>query len=176
MSLGLRRSRKSCLLLLTLTGFFSGGLVWIHDSHSVTSRAVEGCILPEVRFKTLEGKAAGFKDYRNTPFLAVFVDLRCGSCEHQLVALAELSDRRGGGLPILVIVEESPSLRKESDKFPGYPFRVLLASKMEVRRKLGYFGIPCFFLVDRNGILVHKKNGILTADQLDQMISEAGEI
>ena len=165
------RGPKALLSLFVLSGLISIGLVWIRGNYSVGSVAVVGMPFPEVAFETLDGEAVEFRRYGNRPFVAVFFDYQCGLCDDQLSVLTEVWEGHKSEVTLAGIFAKGSLPEKLKSRLLTYPFEILVVSKNQVRKKLGYFPVPGSFLVNSKGILVHKHSGLLMAGKLDWLIS-----
>lgn len=111
-------------------------------------------LLPDIQAKTLLPPPAELRlrDLRGTP---VFIDVWaswCASCREEAPMIARLSRRHAGDIKFVGI--DTQDVAGEGRKFVrefGLDFPHLFDPKSKLALRLGVYGVPTMFLIDRRG-------------------------
>ncbi len=126
----------------------------------VSSKMVDQ-LAPDFALESLSGEIANLAQLRDgKPCIIFFWATWCPHCHRQLNVLAQEQDVMNGYGAKLIIVNVGES-REEVRRYVSsnnIPFEVFLDETEEVSRDYKVMGIPSFFFIDREGIIVDVKN------------------
>ena len=107
---------------------------------------------------TIEGEKIQLKDYRGKKIVhLVFWSTWCPQCLMDIPKLKKLWDTIGTKpyeiLAINVCLNESQEKIKKIQKKYQMPFKIVLDEKREVTRNFGVISIPCYIIIDKEGVI-----------------------
>ena len=118
---------------------------------------------PEFILDTLQGSDVSFQQLRDgKPAIMFFWATWCPHCRSQLKILAqERSQIEGNGIQIILVdSNESFQAVKSYSDANNMAFDVFLDTDGKVARSYKVIGIPTFFLVDRDGIVMDVQHSL----------------
>jgi peroxiredoxin len=122
----------------------------------------EAFLAPRFELPSLAGGKVNLMDYRGKVVFINFWATWCGTCEVEMPAMENLYNRfKDHGFEMLTIsIDKDQTLIEPFMKKYGLTFPVLLDPESEVAKKdYKTTGVPETFIVDRQGIIVHKAIG-----------------
>ena len=130
---------------------------------------------PDFQTVTDSGKTIALSDLRGQVVLLNFWATWCGPCRVEMPALQQQYGARGGdGFTILAVNSgESPATVQGFREELGLTFPLALDESTAIQTQYGLFSYPTTLLLDRDGVIVARHFGMLTSDQIDQLISGA---
>jgi len=120
------------------------------------------------------GEATTLAEQRGNVMLLAFWGIRCEPCLAELPELQKLHDQYARrGLTVLAIhTQSNPQAAREHVEQQGYSFPVGLAAGKETFSGYLVRGLPCCFLIDRQGRLVQGPSRTLpTSDQIESLLA-----
>lgn len=136
----------------------AAGLVGFLASRPVAGGPVVGSPAPEFRLADMSGRTVTLSEYRGKVVLIDFWATWCSSCDLELPDLKSIHQRFPAAEFALLaasVDEAGPEVVARYASEKTVPYRVLFADQA-TSRAYRIFGLPTKFLIDRNGILVHK--------------------
>lgn len=120
----------------------------------------------------LEGQEISLADYKGSNVLLNFWASWCEPCTEEMPAIEKIhTDYKDNGLAVLTV---NPGDEKDAIiefmKTNQYTFPVLVDTGREVAKVYGTSSVPVTYLIDKEGTIVFKKVGLVTADELKQAI------
>jgi len=138
----------------------------------------EAFLAPRFELPSLAGGKVNLMDYRGKVVFINFWATWCGTCEVEMPAMENLYNRfKDHGFEMLTIsIDKDQTLIEPFMKKYGLTFPVLLDPESEVAKKdYKTTGVPETFIVDRQGIIVHKAIGPRVWDS-DENISAFSQL
>lgn len=165
------------ILLLCMVGMFS---VSFSDSEGEVYAEVEtgvdiGMKAAGFSLLTLDGKEIELESFaKDKVTLLVFGTTWCPSCRHEIPHLKEYySELKDDGLNVLGIdIQESAKKVKSLMDKNEVNYPVALDSKAVAARLYKVVGIPLNIVLDRNGVIKYKANGLPDKKLLKKLLQE----
>jgi thiol-disulfide isomerase/thioredoxin len=142
-----------------------------------------GMAAPVLDGESFDGTALtiGDPDENDGPTMVVFLAHWCPHCNAEIPELIELDER--GDLPDdLAVVGVSTAVNPDGDNYPpsewiaerGWPFPIMVDSpELTALNAYGGTGFPFTVLLDENGVVIARKSGSSSADQIQAWIDAA---
>lgn len=127
---------------------------------------------PNFSLLNLKGEEVSLSDYKGKIVLVNFWATWCQFCDIEMPDLEKLSKEHDDLVVLAVNVMESEKKVSKYIEDGGYSFPVLLDSKGNVSREYLASGLPASYFIDRDGILLGRAQGLLTYEQMEQVIEE----
>lgn len=148
------------------------------DVDSISARVVGlevGHRAPDFRTTTVGGEPVALSDLRGKVVLLNFWATWCGPCrlempEFQRQFEAHVDER----FTILAVNNGEPpeTIRRFGDEL-GLTFPLALDESAAIQAQYGVFSYPTSLLLNRDGVIVARHFGVLTAEQIDVLIGNA---
>lgn len=132
-----------------------------------------GNLAPEFQAITDSGETIALADLRGQVVLLNFWATWCGPCRVEMPAFQEqFAARADQGFTILAVNNaESPDAVRNFRAELGLTFPLVLDPAGAIQAQYGVFSYPTSLLLDRDGVIVARHFGLLTAEQLDQWLA-----
>lgn len=113
---------------------------------------------PDFTLPTLQGNSVSLKNQRGKDVVLVFFATWCPACRRTIGTISEDYDKlRGEGIQIFLIDAGETAVKAEAFKRANkVPFDILLDTTMRVANDYDVVGIPAFFLVSKEGLVVYE--------------------
>lgn len=127
----------------------------------------------EFVLETLDGGEMALSDLRGEHVLVNFWATWCVPCRKEMPYLEELSNNYEGELTVLGVNlnEDVERVRPFIDDM-GLTFPILLDPSDDLKIEHGVRNLPVSFVVDRDGIVVHRIIGEIMPEQFDVWLDE----
>ncbi|MFT5260244.1 MAG: thiol-disulfide isomerase/thioredoxin [Saprospiraceae bacterium] len=163
-----------------LAGKFIAQMQSTKTADQVNQAPVEGYAkeLPDLLWQDLEGQSQNLRQFLGKVVVVNHWAPWCEPCREEIPLFIDLQQQKGGdGLQFIGVAHDSPgNVMRFVDSMPiNYP-QVLAGDfqGMDWMKALGNPGsLPFTSVYDREGQLIGKKLGLLSADQLDDIIGAA---
>lgn len=132
-----------------------------------------GALAPDFTLKNLEGKEVSLSDYRGKVVLVNFWATTCGFCDKEMPDLDAIDKENDDVVVLAVDVMEKESKVKSYIEKGGYGFEVVLDEKGDIARTYLVSGFPTTAVVNKEGILVSGRVGMLTKEQMKIEVENA---
>ena len=136
--------------------------------------SIRGKEAPTVTLKNLEGKPVSLSDYKGKAVLVNFWATWCQPCLLEIPWFIQFQEKYGkDGFQVLAISldEEGPKVVKPFvEKHNMKSLVVLMGEEKTPEQFGGLLGLPTSFMVDRDGKLYSKHQGLVTKDDVEQEI------
>ena len=150
--------------LLTLTIFL---LIPLSFSSLTYAQSQLGEKAPAFITNTLDGKRIALKDYwenqEKRVLILSFFATWCGPCKEDLKYLQKVQDQHSSkGLHVVSVLTQDSAKEETVKKFTqalGVRLPVLLDEFSIIGRRYGVTGLPCTFVIDKEGVLKAKYLG-----------------
>ena len=179
--LRLMRSRRRLIatsILSGILGIAAFGLLWFHNRYGVENIILTGHTFPRLELTDLAGETVDLDSFRGKKIIAVFLDLGCGYCQEQLKVLDAIHHQHGqdGKFSIVAVATYGSVVPRNFQSGDAFSFPLWMESKLQLREKLGTSAVPALFLIDEEGILLHKHVGYKAFRQvrgiIDSMVQD----
>lgn len=143
------------------------------DPASLSVGLEVGNLAPAFQAITDSGETIALADLRGQIVLLNFWATWCGPCRVEMPAFQQqFAARAEDGFTILAVNNaESPDAVRAFRAELGLTFPLALDPSGAIQAQYGVFSYPTSLLLDRNGVIVARHFGALTADQLDQLLT-----
>ena len=150
--------RVALIVALVIVGGCRGGA---HDSAAAGGREAA----PAFDAATLEGESLRFRpESLARPVLLVFWASWCESCRRETPGLVDLHRRLAGRLDVVgVNVDRSPERALEFARESGIPYASVSDPDLAVADLFDVHGTPALILIDQDGTVVRRGNGLAGA-------------
>ena len=120
--------------------------------------------VPNSKIKMLNGRYAMLSDFNDGgPMIINFWTTWWPFCERQLAYLDQLNANfNEAGLKVLAVNVNKPKLLNQVRPYINkrkYRFDVSVDPRGKLAKQFGVIGFPVFFLVDKDGTVIHKSSG-----------------
>lgn len=136
--------------------------------------SVRGKDAPDVALKDLAGKPIALKDFKGKAVLVNFWATWCGPCVIEMPWFIEFKEKYGqDGLEVYAISldEEGPAVVKPFvEKHKMGTLTVVMGEEKTAEAFGGLLGLPTTFMVDRDGKLYSKHQGLVQKDDVEEEI------
>ena len=129
------------------------------------------------------GKTHTLADYKGKVIFLNFWATWCPPCRAEMPDIQKLYERslQDGDNAVIVLGVAAPKLGSEKDQAGikvfmdknGYTYPVLMDRGGKLFEAYGIRAIPTTFLIDRNGNIIGRVQGALSADNLERIVQEA---
>lgn len=172
------KQRKSIMIVGgVLAVVLLGILLWsglaASGSNAVPVLVAPGQPAPNFELMTLEGETAVLDEYAGDVVLINFWATWCPPCKAEMPAInAFYEANQEKGLMVLgVNAQEDRATVSQFIETNGFTFPILLDSVGDVARQFQVNSYPTTIIVDRNGTIQTIHNGLITAEQLETMVT-----
>lgn len=126
----------------------------------------------DVTLQTLDGQTVHLSDYEGQVVLLNFWASWCPPCRAEMPTLdAYYREHRDEGFVVLAVnVGESPALARAFIEEQGFSFPVALDEDTHIADQFGVRGLPVSLLIDRQGNISYRHEGLITADVLEAQL------
>lgn len=160
--------------LAFLLGMAAIGVLLARGLPSAGLRSEAEAVAPEVVLSTLDGRTLRLSEQRGTLVLLNFWATWCAPCRLEMPLLEDRARRDAGRLQVWgVNAAESPPQVQAFVQDLALTFPILLDVAGEAQARYRVRGYPTTVLVGREGQLLERRVGILSAAQLDAWLEEA---
>lgn len=134
-----------------------------------------GDLAPAFQTVTERGTPVVLTDLRGQVVVLNFWATWCGPCRIEMPAFQQQFEQRAAdGFTILAVNngESAAQVAAFRDEL-GLTFPLLLDERGAIQAQYGIFSYPSTLVLDRDGVIVARHFGLLTADQLDTLIADS---
>lgn len=127
----------------------------------------------DFKLKDLNGKEVSLSDLRGKKVFLNFWASWCPPCKAEMPDIERLyEETKDSDLVILAVNlgEDKDTVKSFIDK-NNYKFRILLDSDQTVAEQYSITSIPTSFFIDKNGIIVSKKIGAMTYEEMKDYVN-----
>ena len=146
------------VILLTLTLFLTAAgqmaVVWLPIAKAAGPVEEKKSLAPNFKLKDLDQISMELSGFKNkSPVVLFFWTTWCPYCQTALKNLSQtMPVLEKEGIAVLSINSGEPSAKvAKFAKNKGYTFRIFLDSDSKVTDAYHIYGVPTYFLVDKNG-------------------------
>ena len=122
--------------------------------------------------KDLSGEEVSLSDYRGKIVLVNFWATWCGYCNVEMPDFQKVQDENEDVVVLAVNVMEEESIVNDYIKEGGYNFQVVLDKEGTVAKTYLINAFPTTYVVDEEGMLLGGVRGMVTYDQLNQILAD----
>ncbi|ARK31471.1 TlpA disulfide reductase family protein [Halalkalibacter krulwichiae] len=128
-----------------------------------------------IELTTLNGKQVSLDDYIGKPVVINFFATWCAPCQEEMPVIVEMDKKlkERGGVLLAVNMTSQETSKEELRPFLQHfhaSFDPLLDDKGEVMKKYQLIGIPTTVVIDEQGVIIQRINGILTFDLMEDLV------
>jgi cytochrome c biogenesis protein CcmG/thiol:disulfide interchange protein DsbE len=133
-----------------------------------------GDLAPNFVLTDLNGRAVSLADLRGRPVIVNFWASWCGPCVDEFPLLVDAAAaHQGSGLAVVGIVfRDRSEAAGEFMARMGAPWPAAMDPGDAVATRFGIIGPPDTFFIDRNGVIVGRQIGQLSASDLEQGLAQ----
>jgi cytochrome c biogenesis protein CcmG, thiol:disulfide interchange protein DsbE len=129
--------------------------------------------VPDVTVEHFDGSSVSLADHAGEPLVINFFASWCGPCVAEMPDLEAVHRERAGAIRMIgVNTQDAPADARALVDETGVTYDLVWDPDGELFREFGVVGMPSTFLVDRDGRIVYRHAGILTAATLGALIDE----
>jgi thiol-disulfide isomerase/thioredoxin len=144
-------------------------------------RAEKGYCAPNFTLQTMDGKLVELYKNNGKPSVINFWASWCEPCRQEMPDLQKAFEKYKDRVNFLMVNETAMEedeeavyhfLQENRFAFPVLLDRLTADQKTVGMDQYGVLGVPMTFVVDPRGIITHKKIGMMTEREIDQVIQE----
>lgn len=133
-------------------------------------------LAPDFTLADLEGNKFNLSDFRGKPVVLDFMATWCGPCGRQIDELKKVAQKYGGSIAIISINVDDRESAQDVAEFrdsysAGWTFAAKGSAAFSKYMINGY--IPTIAVIAANGALMHKSEGVQSAESISRIIEEA---
>ncbi len=135
-----------------------------------------GNTAPDFTTQTVSGETVSLSDYRGDVVLLNFWFTDCAPCRFEMPEFEEAYQTYADeGFTIIAVnrEEEPEAITSFADEIGGLSFPLLLDENGDLQFEYGITGYPATFVLDRNGEIIFRSSGPMTADQIEEVVTDA---
>lgn len=129
----------------------------------------------EVALMNLKGEEVSLEDYRGKIIFLNFWATWCVYCDMEMPDLQKLNNENDDLVVIAVDVAESKDVVEKYINKGNYDFEVALDEEGEVAVKYLVSAFPTTYIIDKEGILLGGRPGMMTYDQMVEILEAVRE-
>lgn len=133
--------------------------------------AAVGELAPDFKLKDLDGKEVSLSDFKGKKVLINFWQTTCPYCVKEMPDLDAISKENEDVEVLAVDVMEDQKIVKDYIDKGGYGFKVLLDTTGEIARQYLVPAFPTTYAIDAEGVIAMGVPGMLTKEQMQQLIA-----
>ena len=168
------------LIAVVLVGLIGGASVLYNQlsvdyaPQQMVTQEIEN-LAPDFTVTDRDGNAVKLSDFFGKPIVLNFWASWCGPCQYEMPDFEEAYKELGEDVVFLMVNltdghSETVNSAKAFLEEAGYTFPVYFDTLSEGAMTYQVYSIPCTYFLDRNGALVTRNVGMITADALRQGI------
>lgn len=142
------------------------------DEDKVEYDIAVGKEAPNFTLKNLDGEEVSLEDYRGKIVLLNFWATWCGYCDKEMPDMQKLSKENDDVVVLGVDVMEEKEIVEDYIEKGGYDFEVVLDEKGDVARRYLVQYFPTSYFIDKDGIMVGWKTGMLTGPEMNEAVKK----
>ncbi|WP_054949268.1 TlpA family protein disulfide reductase [Numidum massiliense] len=137
----------------------------------------KGFVAPEFALAKMGGgETVSLSANNGKPTLVNFWASWCGPCRIEMPDMQEAYEKYGDKLNFLMVnmtfTEKSDSDAPNYIKEEGYTFPVLMDENGDVAEQYAVLAVPSTFMIDENGVVVERVQGLVPAETLQALIEQ----
>lgn len=165
------------MFILVLVMSIVSGCSNKQDTNENTSdgiQPIENYIAPDFELKDIHGNNVKLSDFRDQTVLINFWSLGCPYCLQELPYLETIAAENSSIKVLAINIDKE----KDQEKLPiyiknrGYSFTVLKDDKAETARKYMLRGIPSTFIINSEGKITNRFDGVVPKEVLDNVLTQ----
>ena|ERR1051325_8174327 len=140
-----------------------------------TSLDAAGTLFPDLGLRDLAGKTVGLSDLRGKVLLVNFWATWCVPCRTEMPWFEQFQERYGTDSFQVVAIsldEDQSQCEPFIEQYGLEKLIVLLGNLSTAERLLGIVGLPTSFLLDENGRIISRHNGMIDRETIEREIVE----
>jgi len=174
-SVGVRRSRSRSAV--AAAALLAAGATAVVLVRAAPERATSETAASPIRLVDFDGDAFTLGDYRGTPLVVNFWASWCPSCAAEMPAFESVYQEFDGEVEFVGINNnDNREAALELARSTGVTYRLAEDPRGEAFAALGGSGMPTTLFIDRDGGVVERVAGGLSAGQLTALIEEHLEV
>ncbi|NMA49510.1 MAG: TlpA family protein disulfide reductase [Tissierellia bacterium] len=135
-----------------------------------------GELAPDFTLKNLEGEEVSLSDYRGKIVMINFWATWCVYCDIEMPEMQKLQDENDDLVILAVDVQETHKEVEEYIEKGGYSFEVVLDEDGEIYKGYLGSGLPNWYFIDKEGILLGKYPGAMNFAQMNEKLDIVREL
>lgn len=130
-----------------------------------------GDVAPAFQLPSIDGETKGISDYHGRAIMVNFWTIACPHCVREMPDLERLSREAQSAVVLTINIG---STVREVEAFLGERgFEALVDTEGEVARLYGVQGVPCAFAVSPEGVIVGKRLGAMSLEEMRRFLETA---
>ncbi len=131
---------------------------------------------PGFTLENLDGEQVSLSDYKGKIVFLNFWATWCGYCDEEMPYFQNMMDNNEDLVVLAVNVQESKDIVSKYIEEGGYSFPVLLDLEGEVGGEYLVGVLPTTYLIDKEGNLLDRMAGMMTEDQMEEVLNIIREL
>ncbi len=159
------------IIVLISASIFLSGCGKTQTDIKVGVNPYEGSLAPDFELESLAGDNIKLSDLLGKTVVINFWSLGCGYCLQEMPDFQALDDSKPEDVVILMInLDRDLNRINAYIKDQGFTFCVLKDETGDVARSYLIRGIPTTFVVNNDGIVIHRIEGAVNLERLNNII------
>ena len=135
----------------------------------------KGNLAPDFETVSDSGQPIRLSDYRGQVVLLNFWATWCGPCRQEMPEFQAVYDaHKDAGFAVVAVNNAEPAASVQAFRQElGLSFPLVMDNQADIQVRYNIFSYPTTFLLNRDGIIIDRSYGPLTAEQIDDLVNRA---
>ncbi len=169
--------KKVAFIILIMASVLYFSEISITEAASLNKGVYEGDQAIDFTLQDINGNSISLSDFKDKTVIVNFFASWCPPCQEEMPAMVELDKRLDKDKYLLLGVNMTKQEKRKEDVIQfmnhfGGKYPVLFDEHGKVMNDYKIIGIPTTLIIDENGLIVKRINGMITLDMIERMLSK----